>query len=161
MCRYAAPYKPHLACFACRKSFKRRLLTDVEGGGPDRPARCPQCGGPMANMGLDFAPPKQRDVKAWQVVESLFEAGQTFHSCGCSGPGYRPRDRAALRAYYLRLLADFEHAAINVDPDTLPRVRVPNSAGGRPRWRTQTVDEVRAYWNDRARALRGALAALG
>jgi hypothetical protein len=33
------------------------------------------------------------------VVEQLFEAGETFHSCGCSGPGHRPRDPGALRSF--------------------------------------------------------------
>lgn len=50
----------------------------------------------MADLGRDFRPPKQSDVRAWQVVEQLFEAGETFHSCGRNGPGYRPRDPSAL-----------------------------------------------------------------
>jgi hypothetical protein len=44
----------------------------------------------MADMGLDFKPPKQRDVEHWGVVEFLFRKGFAYNSCGCSGPGYRP-----------------------------------------------------------------------
>ncbi len=44
----------------------------------------------MHNLGKDFKPPKQINVKQWQKVERLFEAGITFHSCGCQGPGPRP-----------------------------------------------------------------------
>lgn len=54
----------------------------------------------MADMGLDFAPPKMRDAKAWAAAETLVEAGITFHSCGCSGPGYRPRDPAKLAVFF-------------------------------------------------------------
>lgn len=101
MCRYAEKrYKPHLACFACRKSFKRRLAGDLRHQGASLPARCPQCRGLLANMGLDFKPPKQTDTRAWAALASLFEAGETFHSCGCNGPGYRPRDPRLLAAYF-------------------------------------------------------------
>lgn len=101
MCRYAtSSYKPHLACFACRKSFKRRLAGDVGHDGPSMPARCPQCRGLLANMGLDFKPPKQTDRRAWATVANLFEAGETFHSCGCNGPGYRPREPRMLAQYF-------------------------------------------------------------
>jgi DNA-directed RNA polymerase subunit RPC12/RpoP len=77
MCRYglSGPYKEHYACFTCRKAFKRRLLEDVDPDGSDRPARCPQCGGPMANMGLDFAPPPMRDRRAWGVLSELWMVG--------------------------------------------------------------------------------------
>ncbi len=99
MCRYARPYKPHYACFACRKSFKRRLSEDVGHVGADKPARCPQCGVLMADMGWDFKPPKSKNIKAWSVLEGLWSIGETFHSCGCGGPGYRPREPRAYRAF--------------------------------------------------------------
>ncbi|MCU1499019.1 MAG: hypothetical protein JWM47_2972 [Acidimicrobiales bacterium] len=100
MCRYAmAHYKPHFACFGCRKAFKRLLPHQANHVGPEKPARCPQCGNQMADMGLDFAPPKQRDTKAWAVLADLWAIGETFHSCGCDGPGYRPRDARAFAAY--------------------------------------------------------------
>lgn len=94
MCRYGSTrYKPHYACFSCRKSFKRRLQSDVDPGGVDRPSRCPQCRGEMASMGLDFKPPAQSKKKEWSILEELWTVGETFHSCGCGGPGYRPRSR--------------------------------------------------------------------
>lgn len=90
-------YKPHLACFHCRKVFKRRLLRDVQ---RDRPhsgaARCPQCGGLLADIGLDFAAPPNRDRTAWERLHLTYQVGFTFHSCGCSGPGYVPTQPAEL-----------------------------------------------------------------
>lgn len=100
-------YKPHYACFACRKAFRRRLRSDLENAGEDRPARCPQCGLLMASMGLDFKPPKQDDSKAWELVSRLWEVGITFHSCGCGGPGYRPRDPREYRAFLEKTREDY------------------------------------------------------
>ncbi len=101
MCRYGTTtYKPHYACFSCRKSFKRRLLRDINKGAgtPNREqtAKCPQCSELMADMGLDFEAPKMNDLKAWKHQESLFIAGITYHSCGCSGPGYIPINKQKL-----------------------------------------------------------------
>jgi DNA-directed RNA polymerase subunit RPC12/RpoP len=109
MCRYAmTTYKPHYACFACRKAFRRRLRSDIKRPGlAERPARCPQCGLLMADMGLDFKPPKQQDQTAWELAARLWEVGITFHSCGCSGPGYRPREPREYQAFLERTRADY------------------------------------------------------
>lgn len=95
MCRYAfSIYKPHFVCFECRKMFRRRLLKDINYGQKESvEAKCPQCGGLIADMGLDFKPPKTDDVKAWNHLQDLYSVGITFHSCGCSGPGYIPKTK--------------------------------------------------------------------
>lgn len=107
MCRYAEhSYKPHYACFECRKTFKRRLIYDIDRdkqANDSAIAKCPQCGNLMANMGKDFEAPKQRDVKAWKHIQSLYKADVTFHSCGCTGPGYIPKDTEALVTYLERI----------------------------------------------------------
>ena len=100
MCRYGInTYKPHYACFECRKTFKRRLLKDIDRDSKEfekQSYKCPECGGITANMGFDFESPKKPDTKAWNHMESLYETGITFHSCGCTGPGYIPRDKNKL-----------------------------------------------------------------
>lgn len=74
ICRYAiSTYKPHFACFRCRKSFRRRLKREVDPAGPDRPAKCPQCGLLMADIGLDFKPPRTSDAKAWALALEAVE----------------------------------------------------------------------------------------
>ena len=100
MCRYAFySYKPHLVCFDCRKMFRRRLLADIKSGQKDSiEAKCPQCSGLMASMGLDFKAPPKKDVKAWKYVQNLYAVGITFHSCGCSGPGYIPKNKEEILA---------------------------------------------------------------
>lgn len=102
MCRYGlTTYKPHYACFDCKKTFKRKLLWDIS---PDTKqtveAKCPQCSQLMANMGLDFASPKKDNVKAWSHLKTLYSVGITFHSCGCSGPGYIPNSTEKLKEYF-------------------------------------------------------------
>jgi hypothetical protein len=98
MCRYAEhSYKEPFACFDCRKSFKQlsrwQLPEDRRPAkGAAREVPCPQCGKLMADMGHDFKAPTQGNVAQWKKVQLLFEAGFTFHSCGCCGPGYRPAE---------------------------------------------------------------------
>ena len=98
VCRYAyaGPYKDRYACFACRKAFKRRKDDDfparmraIGAVGQRAVVRCPDCGGAMHNMGMDFAAPRRSDVRQWRKVELLFAHGVAFGGCGC-GPGLRP-----------------------------------------------------------------------
>ncbi|WP_224364266.1 hypothetical protein [Hyalangium versicolor] len=107
MCRYAmyGPYKQHYACFQCRKAFKWPLDARQRPPKEQSPeaVKCPQCGEPMAGMGLDFRPPRQRDTRQWQKVELLFLRGYTYHSCGCGGPGYRPRTLREVREFLASL----------------------------------------------------------
>ncbi len=113
MCRYAMTiYKQHFACFHCRKTFKRKLLNDLKDSvaGQQKEsveAKCPDCGSYMANMGLDFESPKKDDLKKWKVMEGLFELGETFHSCGCGGPGYRPRNESQMKEYLVRTREEY------------------------------------------------------
>ena len=62
----------------------------------------------MANMGLDFKPPPTTDEKAWELVGKLWEVGITFHSCGCGGPGYRPRDPRAYQEFLCHTLEQYK-----------------------------------------------------
>jgi hypothetical protein len=108
MCRYAqTSYKPHLACFACRKVYRRRLPRDANYTGPEKPPVCPDCAGPVADMGKDFKTPGKDELRAWRMAEQLWTIGETFHSCGCGGPGYRPRDPEAYREFLAERRATF------------------------------------------------------
>jgi hypothetical protein len=148
MCRYAMHnYKPHLACFRCRKVFRRRLGRDVGHHGPDKPAVCPECGGPMANMGLDFKTPPHDDVKNWQLAEELWTIGATFHSCGCSGPGYRPRDMPAYRAFLVERHREYV--------DNLRHWLNEARAG------TKDSEAAVARWRDRIAAIEDAMQRVG
>jgi DNA-directed RNA polymerase subunit RPC12/RpoP len=101
-------YKSHYACFGCQKTFKRRLLQDVARDEKESvAAKCPECGGLTASMGLDFKSPPKDDTKAWQHLRNLYSVGITYHSCGCSGPGYIPASSEEIVTYLSVRLADY------------------------------------------------------
>jgi hypothetical protein len=89
MCRYAGPhgceYKTHYACLACRYTAKHHWTS--KDAGP----HCPHCRARMDHLGMDFKAPRRRNSNQWRKVAMLIEAGIRFHSCGCHGPGARPR----------------------------------------------------------------------
>jgi hypothetical protein len=97
----------------------------------------------MADIGLDFRPPSKSDRKGWATAEALWEVGETFHSCGCSGPGYRPRDPAALDAFFRARLQEYR-ANLRAYTDD--------------RTRTAMINDAIATWRDRIRRLEAALA---
>ena len=88
------------ACFTCRKSFKRPLVTlarpryrsraeaDADARPFSRRARqfmrtfghaCPQCAGRTHFMGTDFKAPKTADKKGWARVERFIASGRTYY----------------------------------------------------------------------------------
>jgi DNA-directed RNA polymerase subunit RPC12/RpoP len=112
MCRYATTnYKPHYACFNCRKTYKRRLLKDIEGkeGSESKEANCPECGQLMASMGRDFEAPQKNDIKGWDHIKRLYSVGITFYCCGCTGRGYIPRTKDGIVAYLQDLIESFQY----------------------------------------------------
>ncbi len=64
----------HFACFACRRSFKRK----VECGAAVYVKPCPNCSGQALHLGRHFKPPKRSDEKQWRKVEYLVRAGFFF-----------------------------------------------------------------------------------
>jgi hypothetical protein len=95
MCRYTRhPVKTHWGCPPCRYTDKRTW----RGYRPEDTPACPRCDAPMLDLGRDFKAPRRADRRQWRKVEVLAGAGITFDSCGCSGPGPRPRTLADARS---------------------------------------------------------------
>jgi len=94
MCRYAFHiYRPHFACFSCRKMFRPMALEDVDEKRADKDMRhvpCPDCKQPMHDMGLNFKAPRQDNVRQWRKVHMLYAHGLAWHDCGCGGTGPHP-----------------------------------------------------------------------
>jgi len=166
MCRYTmARYKPHYACFNCKKTFKRRLLWDInrDNQAAYLEAKCPQCGELMADMGLDFTSPKKNDIKQWEHLKSLYTVGITFHSCGCSGPGYIPGSKDSLIAYFNSLTKIYNDQLTfwrqRIEPQNDKEInreiskhwdfiaKVPSEI--RPKKGTISNEEAKQYWFDR------------
>ncbi|MTI29256.1 hypothetical protein [Xanthovirga aplysinae] len=68
----------------------------------NRKEKCPECGGLMADLGLDFKAPKKDKVKEWEIIRGLYRSGKTFYSCGCDGIGYVPKDKKAYKDYLIK-----------------------------------------------------------
>ena len=64
------------ACFPCRKSFKM-LPADNE-----RNHKCPDCEGPVYEMGRSFTAPKKNDIKQWKKIYGLYVEGFRFFGSG-------------------------------------------------------------------------------
>ncbi len=111
MCRYAAySYKSHYACFNCKKGFKRRLLIDITENkkAKSKEFNCPQCGQLMVNVGKDCEVPKKSQKQKWKVLKVLSDLGIGYHSCGCSGPGYIPKELDELKVYLEKNKSQYE-----------------------------------------------------
>lgn len=90
MCRYDGRYACRWACFNCRKAFKGHAVGQLGHVHGDE-LKCPECGQIMTDMGQDFKPPRRDAKNQWKKLVLLVNKGVTFHSCGCTGPGPRPR----------------------------------------------------------------------
>jgi hypothetical protein len=58
---------------------------------------CRNCGRTTVDAGRDLAVPRRADDKGWRTLIAVLSTGLTFHSCGCDGPGFRPRTPAEVR----------------------------------------------------------------
>ena len=70
------------------EEIKSRYLNDV--------SVCPQCGGQMAAMGLDFRPSSSKDVEAWNIISIFYENGFASKGCGCGGALMPPKKQSEL-----------------------------------------------------------------
>ena len=117
MCRYALhATKSHFVCLPCRRTKKARGY-----------AVCTECRKDMIDLGYDFRVPRRGDDNQWRKVALLVKNGVRFRSCGCCGPGYRPRTLADAKAdlvvarrprrrpYYQRPYEDFLREVVRHD----------------------------------------------
>lgn len=150
MCRYGmyGPYKQSYACFHCRTSVKwpRDAHRPPPPEATPAAVKCARCGEPMALMGRDFHAPRQRDVRQWRKVELLLRHGYRYNSCGCGGPGYRPRTLSEVPAFLAGQPPRSEGEALR--RDTSAREAAPEQ------WkREQSLSSNHARRSDRGRIL--------
>ena len=89
-------------CFRCRKMFNTHGERSGTGRPPENFARhaCPQCGEVMTYPGRYFKPPKQNEVEAWQVAETLIKQGYLFDGTyGHGSVANRPRTMRQLKEF--------------------------------------------------------------
>lgn len=68
-----AAFLVSVACFACRKCFKKPFV-------PDQNYKCSQCAQEMAYMGRSFKAPRRAEARQWEKVQRLWSAGYRFHT---------------------------------------------------------------------------------
>lgn len=76
----------------------------------------------MIDAGQDLAVPRRSDSAGWRTLTALLNAGVTFHSGCCDGPGWRPRTPREVRerlAAAARTGVPLTVALTTVDPDEL------------------------------------------
>jgi hypothetical protein len=71
---------------------------------------CPQCGGQLANMGMDFKSPKTDDLKAWNIIQGMYDLGEIYQTCGCQGFGLVPKNKSDYVRYLKSSLASWQSA---------------------------------------------------
>lgn len=117
MCRYSmfSSVRTHFACVADRRCAKHPIWAAP---------RCPDCGQLMVQMGRDFHAPRRDNRRQWRKLELLVAAGlravdpryrtdgPLFDSCGCGGPGPRPRTLADATTLLRRRRADRRAPAV-------------------------------------------------
>ncbi len=81
----------------------------------NRKVKCPDCENLMADLGKDFKAPKKDKIKEWAIIKSLYKSGKIFHTCGCNGIGYVPKNKKDYKKYLLDKLAYYELRLKNRD----------------------------------------------
>ena len=81
-------------------------------------SKCPQCGGQMANVGMDFKSPKTANVKQWNIIASMYKIGAIFQTCGCDGIGYVPVNMPDYEVYLQTTLTLYKNRREGVQRDT-------------------------------------------
>ncbi len=99
---------------------------------------CPECSQPMAYVGKDIKAPKMRDKEAWKTLQNSYTMGYTFHSCGCGGPGFVPKDKEQYKAFLEKNLASYR--------DGLKKSEVQLATGIKD---TSLWNADKFYWHER------------
>jgi DNA-directed RNA polymerase subunit RPC12/RpoP len=71
------PYKSKYICTDCRKSFKRKILSDIttDKDIEEKEPKCPDCGKPTNWIGPKFRAPKTENTIAWNAIKVLYDLG--------------------------------------------------------------------------------------
>ena len=114
----------------------QKIVSDIE----SRTIKCPECSSVMTDLGKDFKAPKKTAVKEWQIVESLFKTGKCFHSCGCDGIGYIPKNPKDYEAYLNDILKTYQEYLISCQNTSMEKF-------------PKKIEEIN-YWSDRIQKIK-------
>lgn len=114
---------------------------------------------------------KRPICKKWAHLKSLYSVGITFHSCGCTGPGYIPNTTEKLIAYFEELKVEYfkniEFWRNRIEPTTKAELYKDESKNGSHRWQIPKSyradkkdiknEEAIKYWLEKVKEVEGKL----
>jgi hypothetical protein len=107
-------YRELVACWSCEKKLTQRerkygvKLDELRAEYHAAERQCPECGELMADLGLDFKPPRQNDVRAWTALQGVYRVGHVWRTCGCNGPGWIPKSKSEFQQYLVDTKSHYE-----------------------------------------------------
>jgi hypothetical protein len=143
-------YKELSAVWLNEKVLRRReqefgvRLADLTAKYHAAERKCPECGELMADLGLDFKPPRQRDAKAWATLHGMYRIGHEWHTCGCNGPGWVPKSNSQFHEYLKSRKATYKQNLLHIQNSTSHSPEEKAAAG--------------AFWTTRINAIEKELA---
>ena len=102
------PYKSKFVCIDCRKTFKRRLLSDLAEEEVSKHPKCPQCGKLTFWIGPKFRSPKAEDLKSWESLKILCELQIISFSGWATIPISNPKSEKKLKELLKKIKATLQ-----------------------------------------------------
>jgi hypothetical protein len=94
-------------------------------------AKCPNCGGIMANLGRDLRLPTKIKDEQWRCIKYLYDNKYNIYSCGCSGIGFVPHkmeDAITLVEEYKNQIPNYyKQQALKEKKETIEKKRKQNA----------------------------------
>ncbi len=103
------PYKQKYICVVCRKSFKRRVLSDISKETDEKEPKCPECGKPTSWIGPKFRAPKSDNVNAWNSVKVLRDIGVLNYFGYASEKIKLPETKKALKEILINIKEEYKY----------------------------------------------------
>lgn len=135
-------YKQAYVNYSSEKSRKFRianpkLINRFEQQYRNKKYKCPDCSSEMNNIGFDFKSPKKDKIKEWEIVRGMYRLGNTFHTCGCDGPGYIPQNSIEYLNYLEQIKSWYKRRLNHRDKD----------------FTESELNEYLNYWNSKLKSI--------
>lgn len=103
-------YKSKYICTDCRKSFKRKLLSDITADKDieEKAPKCPDCGKSTHWIGPKFRAPKVDNIKAWDSIRVLSDIGLLSVFWGATNYVDIPQSKKALDEFLKNVKEKYE-----------------------------------------------------
>jgi hypothetical protein len=103
-------YKSKYICTDCRKSFKRKILSDISNNKEqtETESKCPECGNLTNWIGPKFRAPKMDNINAWNSIKIMKEIGILDFIGWSTNHIEIPETKKSLNTFLIELKANYE-----------------------------------------------------